>query len=269
MKIYNSLFIMLAMLVAMTSCSSSKHTSLPYFADIEARAEGEFAKQSYHAKIAPDNELFISITSKDPLATAAYNMPMLNTATRDDLLKNTTPRAYTYLVDSEGNITMPVLGTIHVAGLTTEQLRDKLIKLVSAEVKDPIVTVDMTNFSVIVSGEVKTPAIIPVATERMTILEALASAGDLTEYGERSNVLIIRENVDGTRQFGHVDLNSSEVLTSPYYYLQPKDYIYVSPNKIKQDNSKYNQNNAFKLSVISTIVSGCSVVASLIIALTR
>ncbi len=135
--------------------------------------------------------------------------------------------------------------------------------------KDPIVTVDMTNFSVIVSGEVKTPAIIPVATERMTILEALASAGDLTEYGERSNVLIIRENVDGTRQFGHVDLNSSEVLTSPYYYLQPKDYIYVSPNKIKQDNSKYNQNNAFKLSVISTIVSGCSVVASLIIALTR
>lgn len=103
----------------------------------------------------------------------------------------------------------------------------------------------------------------------MTILEALAAAGDLTQYGERSNVLVIRESPDGTRQYAHLDLNSADVLTSPYYYLQPKDYVYVAPNKIKQDNSKYNQNNSYKLSVISTIVSGCSVVVSLIIALTR
>lgn len=259
----------MALTFAMSSCSSSKHTSLPYFADIITQAEGELAKMNYQPKIAPTDELFISVTSKDPLATAAYNMPMLNIATRDDMLKNSTPRAFTYQVDSDGNIIMPVLGTVHVAGLTTQELREKLTKLISVEVKDPIVNVSMMNFNVAVAGEVQTPTIVNVTNERMTILEALAAAGDLTQYGERSNVLVIRESPDGTRQYAHLDLNSADVLTSPYYYLQPKDYVYVAPNKIKQDNSKYNQNNSYKLSVISTIVSGCSVVVSLIIALTR
>ena len=101
----------------------------------------------------------------------------------------------------------------------------------------------------------------------MTVLDALAAAGDLTEYGERSNVLIIREE-NGERKFAHLDLNSSETLTSPYYYLQQNDYVYVAPNKVRQANSKYNQNNAYKLSVTSTIVSAASVIASLVIALT-
>lgn len=105
-----------------------------------------------------------------------------------------------------------------------------------------------------------------VKGQRLTILEALAQAGDLTPYGERSNILIIREK-DGKREYGRINLNSSEALTSPYYYLQPKDYVYVTPNKVRQSNAKYNQDNAFKLSVISTIVSATSVVASLIIAL--
>jgi polysaccharide export outer membrane protein len=98
------------------------------------------------------------------------------------------------------------------------------------------------------------------------VLDALTAAGDLTEYGERTNVLIIREE-NGKRTAHRLDLTSSDVLTSPYFYLQQNDYVYVTPNKIRQDNSKYNQNNAFKLSVTSTIVSGCSVIASLIIAL--
>lgn len=146
----------MALTFAMSSCSSSKHTSLPYFADIITQAEGELAKMNYQPKIAPADELFISVTSKDPLATAAYNMPMLNIATRDDMLKNSTPRAFTYQVDSDGNIIMPVLGTVHVAGLTTQELREKLTKLISVEVKDPIVNVSMMNFNVAVAGEVQT-----------------------------------------------------------------------------------------------------------------
>ncbi len=122
------------------------------------------------------------------------------------------------------------------------------------------------SFNVVVAGEVSTPTSINISGQRLTLLDALAQAGDLTPYGERSNVLIIRE-VDGKRVYGHVDLNSSDVLTSPYFYLQPKDYIYVSPNKVRQANSKYNQDNAFKLSVISTVVSATSVIASLVIAL--
>ena len=92
-------------------------------------------------------------------------------------------------------------------------------------------------------------------------------AGDMTEFGERSNVLLIREN-GGKQERIRLDLNSSEVLTSPYFYLQPNDYIYVEPNKIRQDNSRYNMNNSYKLTVVSTIVSAASVIASLIIALT-
>jgi len=162
---------------------------------------------------------------------------------------------------------MPVLGTVHVEGLTTEQLQQELTRRISADVKDPVVTVRMLNFNIVIAGEVKEPKRIPVNENRITILDALAMAGDLTEYGERSNVLVIREE-NGERKFAHIDLNSSDLLTSPYYYLQQNDYVYVAPNSIRQANSKYNQNNAFKLSVISTIVSAASVIASLVIALT-
>ena len=102
---------------------------------------------------------------------------------------------------------------------------------------------------------------------RYSILDALSDAGDLTEYGERSNVLLVREE-NGERKFIHLDLNSSETLTSPYFFLKQNDYIYVEPNKVRQANSKYNQNNSFKLTVISTVVSAASVIASLVIALT-
>lgn len=100
----------------------------------------------------------------------------------------------------------------------------------------------------------------------MSVLDALALAGDITEYGERSNVLVIREE-NGKRTYAHLNLNSAESLNSPYFYLKQNDYVYVTPNKIKQSNSQYNTNNSYKLSVISTIVSASSVVASLIIAL--
>ena len=150
--------------------------------------------------------------------------------------------------------------------MTTEQLSDYLTKEISKDVKDPIVDVRILNFTVSVGGEVKLPSRIPLSSQRMTVLDALVQAGDLTEYGERSNVLVIREE-DGKRTYAHLDLNKAETLNSPYFYLKQNDYIYVSPNQIKQSNSRYNTNNSFKLSVISTIVSATSVVASLVIAL--
>ena len=255
----------LALCLGLASCSTQK-SNLPYFEDIITVEQGELPQMPYTAKIQPDDELFISITSEQPLATAAYNVPFSNPAKADQFTQNTAPRILTYRVDSKGDIDMPVLGKVHVAGMTVEQLRNYLVEKVSKDVADPMVTVSLVNFTVSVAGEVKTPMIVRVDGNRITVLEALAAAGDLTEYGERSNVLVVRE-VEGKREYAHLDLNSSETLLSPYYYLQPNDYVYVSPNNIRQANSKYNQNNAFKLSVISTIVSACSVVASLIIAL--
>ena len=141
------------------------------------------------------------------------------------------------------------------------------MKRISETVDDPIVRVQLVDFRVNVLGEVKKPGAVLVNKERYSILDALADANDLTEYGERSNVLLIRE-IDGKRIYQRLNLNSSDILTSPYFYLQQNDVVYVEPNEIRRENAKYNQNNAYKISVVSTIVSACSVIASLIIALT-
>ena len=125
----------------------------------------------------------------------------------------------------------------------------------------------MTNFTVVVAGEVNSPSTIKVTRNRFSILDALSAAGDLTPYGERANVLLVREE-GGERKFVHLNLNSSDLRSSPYFYMQQNDYVYVEPNKLRQANSRYNQDNSYKLSMTSTIVSAASVSASLVIALT-
>lgn len=261
---YISIFI--AALVCFSSCSSQKN-NLPYFVDLQNDISGTLDTMSYLPEIKPDDELSISVTSLNPHATAMYQMPLINPATTLTLQSNSTPRFQTYIVDSEGDIDFPVLGKIHVSGKTTEQVEKYLTDEISKTVKDPIVDVRLLNFEISVAGEVKQPGRYPLSRQRMSVLDALASAGDLTEYGERSNVLIVREE-NGKRVYAHLNLNSSDVLNSPYYYLRQNDYIYVTPNCIKQSNSKYNTNNSYKLSVISTVVSASSVIASLVIALT-
>ena len=218
-------------------------------------------------EIQPDDELFISVNSLNPAATAIYNLPAMNPAQTSDLVQSVTPRQQTYIVSSKGDINFPILGTIHVAGQTTEQLQAYLTREVSKDVEDPQVRVQLMNFKVVVAGEVMSPKTVEVHGNRFSILDALSAAGDLTQYGERSNVMLIREE-NGERKFVHLDLNSGDILKSPYFYLQPNDYVYVEPNKIRQANSKYNQDNAYKLQVTSTIVSAASVIASLVIALT-
>lgn len=265
MKLKNiGCFAVAAMLLC--SCNSSK-TSLTYFEDIKGIESGEFERGDYDIKIIPDDELFITITSMVPSATSVYNLPLVNPSTRESLGVATTPQQQTYRVDREGDIDMPVLGKIHVAGLSTKQLKNLLVEKISKDVDDPIVMVELVNFRINVLGEVNMPGMKTVTRERYSILDALANAGDLTEYGERDNVLLIREE-DGKRTYHRFNLNNSNILESPYFYLKQNDVIYVEPNKIRKDNSKYNQNNAYKISVISTIVSACSVIASLVIALT-
>ncbi len=251
--------------LALAACSSHR-TTLPYFTDIADVKTGILEQVEYNTTIAPDDELLITVLSSIPEATAAYNLPLSNPATRADMMLSTTPKQQTYIVNSKGDITMPILGEIHVAGLTTEQLQKELTDRVRMDVKDAMVRVELINFQVVVAGEVARPSTVTVHRNKYSILDAISAAGDLTQYGERSNVLLIRDN-NGKREFVHLDLNSSDVLTSPYFYVKQNDYIYVEPNEIRQDNSRYNQDNAFKLQVISTVVSAASVIASLVIAL--
>lgn len=253
------------LLLAFGACTTSK-TSLPYFEDIKSLQMGEIPSSDYAIKIIPDDELMITVTSLVPEATLEYNLPLINPATSTTLLTTTQPRTLTYRVDKAGDINFPQLGILHVEGLTTEQLTQLITKRISEDVQDPYVKVELANFRVNVLGEVERPGAYNVTRERYTVLDALADAGDLTEYGERNNVLIIRE-VDGKRVFYHVNLNNSDLMSQPYFYLQQNDVIYVEPNAIRKDVATYNQNNSFKVQVVSAIVSACSVVASLCIAL--
>ena len=252
--------------VALSSCQTVYTTKLPYFEDIDSAQVAQMADKDYSIKIIPDDELLITVTTTVPAASAMYNLPLSNPATRDAVISATQPQQQTYIVDANGDIQFPVLGKMHVAGMTTLQLKEELEKQIGKNVSNPIVRVQFVNFRVNVLGEVKTPGAITVRKERYSVLDALAEAGDLTEYGERDNVLLIREE-DGKKIYHRFNLNNSEILTSPYFYLKQNDVIYVEPNEVRQENAMYNQNNSFKISVVSTIVSATSVIVSLIIAL--
>lgn len=275
----NRPYLLLALfcVISLASCSSQK-TVLPYFADIPPVADGTMEAGDYLSRIKPDDELLITVNALDPSAAAAFNLPAFNPGSDTNVLTQsahatpltvmaTSMQLQTFIVNSEGYINYPVLGSIHVAGMTVEQLQKMLTEKISATVEDPIVNVRIANFEVVVGGEVRQPKKIRVNRSRYSVLDALGDAGDLTEYGERSNVLLIREE-SGERKYVRINLNESDILSSPYYYMQPNDYLYVSPNNVRQENSKYNQNNGFKLSIISTVVSAASVIASLVIALT-
>lgn len=253
-------------ILLLSACNTSK-TSLPYFQDIETVVTQGEPLGDYTARIKPDDELLITINSAIPKATAHYNLPLSNPATEAELAMASTPRQQTYIVSSQGDITMPVLGTVRCEGLTCEQLTDQLTKAVRKDVPDAVVRVSMVNFQIVVSGEVASPGPVKVTRNRISVLDAISEAGDLTPYGRRDNVLVIREE-NGTRHFERLNLNTAECLRSPYFYLHQNDYVYVEPNEIRQANARFNQDNSYKLTVISTIVSAASVIASLVIALT-
>ena len=267
MKLRNILWCC-AVLLMCASCGSTKEVpTLAYFQNLKDSV-GKLPDNvsNYKIKIQPDDELIITITSTLPEATAMYNLPLGNPSLKGNINATQSPRIQTHIVDRNGMIQLPVLGEIQAAGLSTKELEAVIKNRVSEHVKDPFVRVEMINFTVNVMGEVRAPQRIVVGKERFSVLDALAAAGDLTEYGKRDNVLVIRTE-NGKSTYHRLNLTDGSIYASPYFYLQQNDVVYVEPNDIKIDNSKYNQFCAFKLSQLSTIVSLASVVASLVIAL--
>lgn len=236
----------------LTSCKTSNNVT--YFQDIEQKTSGSITEQdiNYETQICPDDQLSIVVSSIEPNAVAAFNI--------------TTPEPTYYLVDCQGCIDFPVLGKLKIAGKTRRELIDFLTEKISIYAKSPIVTIQIRNFKVSVLGEVNRPGSINIPNERVSVLDAIGLAGDLTIYGERSNVVIIRDN-NGKKEFKRLDLTSSSIFESPFYYLKQNDVIYVEPNKARRGNSKYSQAAQYNISVASTIIGAVSVIASLTIAL--
>ncbi len=265
---YSKLLIAIIVASVLMSCSSTKENNLAYFKNAPATATGTLPTGvPTDIKVIADDELSITVSSMAPEATAMFNAPMNNSGSRGETSLTSSPRLTTYIVDRDGYITMPVIGRLEVAGKSTSEIEAQVKGRVAQVVKDPYVRVQLMGFYVNVMGEVKNPMRIHVNKERFTVLDALAACGDLTEYAERGAVMVVREQ-DGNKTFYRLNLADTDLFASPVYYLQQNDVVYVEPNTIKIDNSRYNTNNAYKLSVISTIVSAASVIASLVIALT-
>jgi len=188
-----------------------------------------------------------------------FNLPIANYYVGGDSYGQ--QRLLGYLVDSNGDIDFPVLGKLHVEGLMRNELRELIkTKLIEeGQLKDPIVTVNFLNFKISVQGEVNRPGTFFIQGERITLLEALSMAGDLTIYGRRDRVAVIRET-SGKRSILYHNLSSTEIFQSPCYYLQQNDNVYVEPNKRRVQQSNINQNNsaAVWLSIVSVLLTTIS-----------
>ncbi|RZK45101.1 MAG: sugar transporter [Hymenobacter sp.] len=226
-------FLILSAFLAASACGPSR--SITYFNNLQNTGNTkEEIKNRADPKIQPDDLLSITVSSLNPEANLLFNSGVIQAPNGTTGAAPITSKLNEgYLVDKNGTINYPVLGYIKLADLTREQAVEKMTVEIKRQIKDPIVNVRFLNFRITVIGEVNKPSSFTIPTERVNIMEALALAGDMTTFGKRENVLIIRE-ADGVRTTTRVDLTNKEVLASPYYYLQQNDILYVEPAKIKR-----------------------------------
>lgn len=256
-----SLFI-LALAITLGSCSSYK--KVPYLQDSEILSQVTSELPLYDARIMPKDLLSITVNTTDPQAAAPFNLTMQTPVNVAQANINTTtqPSLQQYLVNNQGEIDFPVLGRLKIGGLTKNEtealIREKLQPYLKEQ---PIVTVRMANYKISVLGEVTHPGSFTVSNEKVNVLEALAMAGDMTIYGIRTNVKLIREDANGKREIHHLDLTKSDLISSPYFYLQQNDILYVTPNKTKAKNSDVGNTTTIAISAISILVS----IASLLV----
>lgn len=251
--------------ILLTACASPREVL--YLQDIAPLKQQEI-EQKYEVIIHNDDLLSIMVNSKDPELAIPFNMPMVTYQLGTNGGAIGQQRVLGYLVDANGDIDFPILGKIHAEGLTRQQLTDLIKGKLTKEdlIKDPIVTVQFLNFKVSVMGEVSRPGSFNITGDRITLLEALSMAGDLTIYGKRNRVAVIREH-EGVRTILYHDLRSSDIFRSPCYYLQQNDIVYVEPNRAKAGQSGINQNNSASvwLSAVSILAS----IASLLVTISK
>ncbi|MBR4920444.1 MAG: polysaccharide biosynthesis/export family protein [Prevotella sp.] len=250
----------------LSSCSSSKNVAYIQNSDQFDAARSTYL---YDARIMPKDVLTITVNTVNPEAAEPFNLVVstaLNTSNGGRNLGQS--RALqTYLVGNDGTINFPVLGQLHVGGLTKSEcetmIHDKILPYLNAK-ENPVVTVRMANYKISVIGEVARPGVFTVGNEKINIFEALAQAGDLTIYGVRDRVKLIREEYNGQKNVYTLNLNDVNIISSPYYYLQQNDIVYVEPNKVKARNSGIGQSTSLWLTSTSILVSLASLLYTIL-----
>ena len=237
----------------LTACQSYK--KVPYLQDAEVVLYSTQDEQLYDAKIMPKDLLTIVVSCTSPELAAPFN---LTVATQNNAVLNyttTQPVLQQYLVDNEGNINFPVLGELHVGGLTKKATEQMIVEKLKPYITEtPIVTVRMVNYKISVIGEVSRPGVYTVNNEQVNVFEAVAMAGDLTIYGKRDNVRIIR-TVDGKQNLVTINLNDENIIYSPDFYLRQNDIVYVEPNKAKKQSANIGSSTNLLISITSILIS--------------
>ena len=269
MKILN-LSLLSALCILLASCGSTKN--IPYLVDAEQLPEKQLKVTAmiYEAKIMPKDILTVTVNTTVPEAAVPFNLPLAPANTGSI---NTTQLTYgaglqNYIVDNAGNIEFPVLGTLHVAGLTRVQVQNLIKSKIYPQFlkEEPVINVRFQNYKISVLGEVARPGSFTATNEQCTLFDALAMAGDLTIYGKRENVMLIREYADGSKAVYRINLQDKDLVLNPQiYYLQQNDVLIIEPNKTKARAAGIGSSETFTISIISTLIS----VATLIITATR
>lgn len=260
---FNALFFAIVLVLGATSCAT--HKKIAYFQDLTPGVSTQEVSLPLEIKIQPDDKISILVNSKNPQLVELFNLPYV--ARQIGQVESSTPQGVSgYTVDADGNIDFPVLGKIHIAGKSRAEvaafIKNELIS--NNLVNDPVVTVEFMNLTVSVMGEVNSPGRYSIDKDKMSILEILSMAGDLTIYGRRDNVLVLRQE-EGEQKVYAVNLASAaQLYTSPAYYLQQNDVVYVEPNDTKSRQSTVNGNNVRSTSFWLSLASLLTTIAVLI-----
>jgi len=239
----------------LSSCGSTK--KVPYFQDISASEQSIFENTAVFSepKIQPDDIMSISIFTIDPTTSMVVNQvgnQALNSNGGQMPTISATQANAGFLIDKNGEIDLSVIGKVKIGGLTTFEAKELINERASIVYKDPNVQVRFANFKVTILGEVGRPATYTIPNEKVSVLDALGLAGDLTIFGRRENVLLIRD-IAGKKEFARLNLNSKEMFNSPYFFLRQNDVLYVEPNKGKA--ASLNQARTQTYAVIGTVLS--------------
>lgn len=268
MKLFKNKLSLLTLLCVLLMSSCAPVKNIAYFQKVESTADMKKLEKSaisqYVARIKPKDILSITVVASENEASKGYNLivPQLYVPNNTYSALTSVPSLQNYLVDMDGYIDFPSLGKIKVVGITRKELEELLQeRIASAFSKErPIITIRIINFTVNVLGEVAKPGKFETANDRFTILDALAMAGDMTVYGRRDNVMVLRESADGVKQYIKINLTDKDIIYSPAYYLEQNDVVYVEPNKSKSNSSNFGAAESFTISVVSTLFSLASLI---------
>lgn len=249
--------------ILFSSCAATRNIS--YFQDLE-QGISETILNPLQIKVKPEDKISIIVNSKDPQLANLFNLPLIANRVGQPVNSSSNVQISGYTVDSLGSIDFPILGKIHVSGMNREEISQAIKgQLISQSlIKDPIVTVEFMNLSVAVMGEINKPGRFNIDRDKITLLDAISMAGDLTIYGQRENVLVLRQE-NGKQVSYKVNLCSSyDLYASPAFYLQQNDVVYVEPNETRARQSTVNGNNVRSTSFWMSLASLLTSVAVLI-----